>query len=235
MLAGAAKLDDSERFDTIIVDEGQDFLASWWQALTTGMRDPAHGGLFIFGDLDQDIFARGEFKELGVAIGRVTKNMRNSRPIAELIGRLSRTPTRHLGIDGPAVRFEQCVRDAALDVAEDIAEGIFLDPWQARDIVLLTTHHKSGGHRNLLRDGKEAYWDAFWADDDIFYATVTGFKGLERPVVVVAIDGWVDDDHARESLYVALSRARDLLIICGDIADIRQAGGDEFANALTGK
>lgn len=232
MLTGATKLADDERFDTIVVDEGQDFLASWWQALTTGMRDPARGGLFIFGDLDQDIFARGEFRELGVAIGRVTKNMRNARPIAELAGLLSRTPTRHLGIDGPAVRFEQCERINAVDVAEDIAEGLFLDPWQARDIVLLTTHHKSGPHRELLRMGKEAYWNAYWADDDIFYATVTGFKGLERPVVVVAIDGWIDDEHARESLYVALSRARDLLIICGDIADIRLAGGDALANAL---
>ena len=232
MLAGAAKLSADKRFDTLIVDEGQDFLASWWNALTAGLHNPEAGGLFVFGDMDQDIFARGEFKQLGVALRRVTKNMRNARPIAELAGKLSRTPTRHLGLDGPAVRFEECTRETAIDVAEDIAEGLFLDPWPARDIVLLTTHHKSGPHRHLLSQGKEAYWDAFWSDDDIFYATVTGFKGLERPVVVVAIDGWVDEAHARESLYVAMSRARDQLIICGSVDDIRLAGGDELVAAL---
>ena len=232
MLVGAAKLADADRFDTIIVDEGQDFLASWWQGITAGMRDPERGGLFVFGDLDQDLFARGELKALGIAIGRVSKNMRNARPIAELAGRLSRTEVKHLGIDGPPVRFEQCSRKDAVNVAEDVAEGMLFEPWEARDMVLLTTHHQSEPHRELFRNGKDAYWNEFWANEDMFYATVTGFKGLERPVVVLAIDGWVNDDRARESLYVGMSRARDLLVICGDIEDIRFAAGDTFADAL---
>jgi ATP-dependent exoDNAse (exonuclease V) alpha subunit len=34
-------------------------------------------------------------------------------------------------------------------------------------------------------------------------------------------------------LYVGLSRARDLLIVCGDLEVIREVGGDGVANRLT--
>jgi hypothetical protein len=29
-----------------------------------------------------------------------------------------------------------------------------------------------------------------WKQDDVFYSTVAGFKGLERSAVVLAIDGF---------------------------------------------
>ena len=63
------------------------------------------------------------------------------------------------------------------------------------------------------RAGWDACWDDFFAAEDVFYGHVLGFKGLERPVVVLAIDGFRDVRRAKELLYVGLSRARTLLVV----------------------
>ncbi|HSO05347.1 MAG TPA: ATP-binding domain-containing protein, partial [Candidatus Limnocylindrales bacterium] len=69
----------------------------------------------------------------------------------------------------------------------------------------------------------------------LFFSTVAAFKGLERPAVVLAVDGFRDPATAAEILYAGLSRARDLLVVCGDIDLIRDAAGDEVADRLLGR
>lgn len=59
-----------------------------------------------------------------------------------------------------------------------------------------------------------------------------GFKGLERPVVVLAVDGF-RDGVARDVLYTGLSRARDQLVVVGNLETIRAAAGDELCRRLT--
>lgn len=66
-----------------------------------------------------------------------------------------------------------------------------------------------------------------------FYGHVLGFKGLERPAVVLAINGFRDEARAKEMLYVGLSRARDLLVVCGDIDMIQRIAGDAVVIRLT--
>ncbi len=241
MLVEAMGLADDERFDTIIVDEGQDFLATWWQALTTSLRDPEQGGLFVFGDMDQNLFDRDELRALGLATARLTRNMRNARPIAELAGLLSSSKSRHLGIEGPAVEFQPCTFDQAQAVADDAVEGLLMQGWEPPDIACLTTRHKhevrkeyEGEDDEEIVRKKAEYWNLCWSGEDVFYATVSAFKGLERRVVVLAIDGPGDFPRTRETLYTGMTRARDLLIICGDLQDIRQSGGEALAAALSG-
>jgi UvrD-like helicase family protein len=81
--------------------------------------------------------------------------------------------------------------------------------------------------------GQDAYWATFWDDEDLFYGHVLGFKGLERPAVVLAVNGFRDEARAREMLYVGLSRSRDLLVVCGDLDLIRRVGGEAVARRLT--
>ena len=66
-------------------------------------------------------------------------------------------------------------------------------------------------------EGQDAYWASYWENDDLFYGHVLGFKGLERPAIVLAVNGFRHEERAREMLYVGLSRARDLLVVCGDL------------------
>ncbi|MGH3948551.1 MAG: ATP-binding domain-containing protein [Pseudonocardiaceae bacterium] len=42
-----------------------------------------------------------------------------------------------------------------------------------------------------------------------------GSTGLERPAVVLAVNGFTEPDMTRSLLYVGMSRARDLLVVCG--------------------
>jgi hypothetical protein len=81
--------------------------------------------------------------------------------------------------------------------------------------------------------GWDAYWDDFFAAEDVFYGHVLGFKGLERSVVVLAVNGFRDISRAREMLYVGLSRARTQLVVCGDPELIAAVGGEAVRRRLT--
>jgi hypothetical protein len=69
--------------------------------------------------------------------------------------------------------------------------------------------------------------------DDVFFGHVLGFKGLERPAVVLAVNGFGRGaERAKEKLYVGLSRARDLLVVCGDPGVIKEVGGEGVLRRL---
>jgi superfamily I DNA/RNA helicase len=73
-----------ERFDAVIVDEGQDFRPAWWTVVQRLLRDPARGHLWVFWDPHQNIFT-GEAnlaERLGLPNYQLSANCRNSRPIA---------------------------------------------------------------------------------------------------------------------------------------------------------
>jgi hypothetical protein len=39
----------------------------------------------------------------------------------------------------------------------------------------------------VVAAGVDAYWEDFFGGEDVFYGHVLGFKGLERPVIVLAV------------------------------------------------
>jgi ATP-dependent exoDNAse (exonuclease V) alpha subunit len=49
----------------------------------------------------------------------------------------------------------------------------------------------------------------------------------------LAINGWKNLDRKKDILYTSVTRARDLLIICGSKEEITQAGGKEFFKKLS--
>ena len=58
MVKLARALPEEQRFDAIVIDEGQDFAQSWWDAVVAALREPDHGCLYVFSDEGQRIFAR---------------------------------------------------------------------------------------------------------------------------------------------------------------------------------
>lgn len=109
-----------------------------------------------------------------------------------------------------------------------------VEGWPPGSVALLTTRHRHPVQIDTVeRAGWDAYWDDFFAAEDVFYGHVLGFKGLERPVVVLAINGFRDVRRAKELLYVGLSRARTLLVVCGDPQLIAEVGGEAVRRRLT--
>ena len=121
--------------------------------------------------------------------------------------------------------------DDAIGVADDEIDAL-LGEVGARALALLTTGAGTRCSSSGRRAGKTGYWNTYWEGDDAFYGHVLGFKGLERPAVVLAVNGFRDPDRAKEMLYVGLSRARDLLVVCGDPSLVRTHSNDAVMGQL---
>jgi superfamily I DNA/RNA helicase len=88
-----------------------------------------------------------------------------------------------------------------------------IERWELKEIALLTTKHRHDEHKNRADLDRMGHWDSLWNEDSVFYCSVSGFKGLERSVVVLAVDGFHDGVDPKDVLYVGMSRARDKLIV----------------------
>ena len=72
----------NQRFDAIIVDEGQDFREDWWLAVEEHLADD--GKFFVFYDQAQDIFNANGLKAIEpLQILPLPENCRNTKAIAE--------------------------------------------------------------------------------------------------------------------------------------------------------
>ena len=52
------QLEPGQRFDTIVVDEAQDFADTWRDPLLAAPKDDETGGIYVFSDEDQRVFNR---------------------------------------------------------------------------------------------------------------------------------------------------------------------------------
>ena len=232
MVKLAAGLPEAERFDAIVIDEGQDFAQSWWDAVVAALRDPENGLLYVCSDEGQRIFARQGRPTVDLMPIPLNENLRNTKQIAGTFSSLAPEQMKIRGLPGVPVRFVQCSSEDAVDSADDVADGLLEEGWPPESVALLTTHRRHPVQVERQAEGQDAYWDTYWQNDDLFYGHVLGFKGLERPAVVLAVNGFRDEARAREMLYVGLSRARDLLVVCGDMDLIRRLGGEAVARRL---
>lgn len=223
MLTLARELADGQRFDAVVVDEAQDFADSWWQPVLAALKDEESGGLFVFSDEGQRVFARYGAPPVPLVPLVLDTNMRNTRPIADAFHPLAPMKMRLVGGDGPAVRFVACASDEALTVADDEVDSLLEAGWRPEDIALLTIGSRHPEQAARQARGQDGYWDTFWDVDQVFYGHVLGFKGLERRAVVLAVNEAAGRDRFRERLYVGLSRARDQLVVCGDPNVLRDA------------
>jgi hypothetical protein len=63
--------------------------------------------------------------------------------------------------------------------------------------------------------GPVGFADSLLSSDEVAVCTVKGFKGLERQVVVLAINGFHDESEAENLLRVGVSRATHQLVVVG--------------------
>lgn len=124
------------------------------------------------------------------------------------------------------------LQSTADDVVDELLEQVGYEP---EHVALLTTGRRHPVQREGQEEGQDLYWRDFFEARATFYGHVLDSKDLERPVVVLAVNGFGSGDggeRAREKLYVGLSRARDLLVVCGGPDMVREAGGEGVARRL---
>jgi len=229
----AALRGPDELFDAVVVDEAQDFGDLWWPSLLQCLRDMDDGGVYVFLDDAQRVFPRDGRVPLSLVPVTLRENLRSTKQIAQVFGALSDDVVNPRGLNGPPVRVVDVPADSALAAADDAVEALLDEGWSPGDVALLATGRRHPEQVNEVQLGGYAeYWDAFFAAEDVFYGHVLGFKGLERPVVVVAVNGVRDLERAREMLYTGLSRARTLLVVVGDRGWIEAVGGEGVRRRL---
>jgi hypothetical protein len=221
------------KYDTIVIDEAQDFHADWWNVVLGALKDQDKGRIYAFGDIRQGIFRQATDIPLQESKLHLDKNLRNSLPIAELAALCVEEPLELSGLDGPPVLWIESTTIGAEDAANKIVIRFIEGGWSPGDICVLTTGSR---HETQRKEGDGAlsrpYWKKYFEEEATYHCTTSGFKGLERRVVVLAMNGWKEEGRKKDILYTAVTRARDVLVICGSKEEVTQAGGKEFFKKL---
>ena len=209
-----------ERYDAIIVDEGQDFLPLWWTAVEAGLNTEGRGLLRIFYDNNQRVYASAINlpEEVDLIPIRLTLNLRNTRRIHELVRQhYTGHEIEAVGPEGVEVHWIKMDTPDALAqrVSRCVGRLNSLERVPLDDIAVLVSSEaaiETIAPSNRLGEFRTARCDE-QSEGRIVVDSIRRFKGLERPVVVIAAtpDTVID----RELPYVALSRARTHLIIVG--------------------
>lgn len=231
-LAAARPAD--ELFDAVVVDEAQDFGDAWWPAVLRCLRDPDRGRLTVFSDDGQRVFPRTGTAPVELTVVELDENLRSTKQIAQLCGALHSGVTKPRGWAGAPVRVVDVPAGDAVTCADDAVEALLAEGWEPGQIALLTTGRRHPVQvEEVERVGHHEYWDGYFRGADVFYGHVLGFKGLERTVVVLAVNGVRDAERARTMLYTGLSRARVLLVVVGPLGYVEEVGGEAVRRRLS--
>ncbi len=216
LLEAVNKMKDEDKFDAWIIDEAQDFRPNWWEVLMLALRDVENGGMYLFGDDQQMVFGPNSGPQGFFTHFRLFENIRNSQQIATATEALIKQKVVARGPYSFPIEFIESTYEEAIEKADDVIEKLTdKEFWRPGEIALLTTRHQHPVQRELTEADRMQYWQSLWTGEDVFYCTVGGFKGLERPVVVLAIDGFHEDSSENDFLYTGITRARDRLVIVG--------------------
>lgn len=228
-------MSESEKFDSVVVDEAQDFGDLWWPSLMRCLRDAESGGVFVFMDEAQRVFPRDGEAPIDLPPFALCENLRSTKQIAQTFSSMSDRPVRPRGLDGPRVRVIDVPEEQAIETADECIDLLIEDGWEPGQIALLATGRRHPAQVGEVEaGGYQSYWDQFFAAEDVFYGHVLGFKGLERAVVVLTVNGIRDMDRARQILYTGMSRARSLLVIVGPRGLVESVGGEGVRRRLAG-
>jgi ATP:corrinoid adenosyltransferase len=210
-------LSEDEKFDAILVDEGQDFKEEWFTCLEIMLKE--HGHFYIFADLNQNIFRNGisSLKSMEMSKHKLTINLRNTERINEWITPFTGNKNIRSKLKGglPVVSIawtdpSEEKRAVEKEIGRLVSQGL-----SPNKITILSPHRKENSCLQGLDKIKE--WPLIDVRSSsaygIKFSTIRSFKGLEEDVVMVI--GVKDNDKVctAADVYVGASRARFLLYV----------------------
>ncbi len=219
-------------FDVVVMDEAQDLCnRHTLDVLNLAMPGGLAGGRWaIFGDFTRQALYGGT-EEPVAALSRycdhfvrahLMLNCRNTRRIAEettLVAAFDRPPFRLGNEVGLPVEHRYWKGPAELvDALTIVVERLVKEQTPIQDVMILSPRRLE----NSVLTGVETISRFPLVDvsrgmvngeHSLKFSTIHSFKGLESPVVIIVDIDRVDSDEPRSLLYVAMSRARSLLIL----------------------
>jgi len=209
------------RYDAMVVDEAQDFRAWWWPALLSLHVDPDDGTLYLFSDDSQNLYGGSEMPiSPDDVLPPLQHNIRNTRAINSFVSVFFDADGVGAGeANGPQGRPVEVLdytNDEELVRVVDVVLTNLIDQEAvpAHDIVVLTP---AGRDKSLLWKrrtlGGHTLTDVPTDDGSVLWSTVHSFKGLERPVVILAELGERHDVDIEPYLRVGATRAKSHLIV----------------------
>lgn len=208
-------------FDTVLVDEGQDFRDSWLNALRLTLKDPEESRFYVFYDNNQRLFSPDQeyIDALPHAGLTLSRNLRNTRRIHALISKwhegkksVAAGPEgQEIGVlDSPSSH------EALTKVGTRLRTLLQSGEVTAGQVAILTSHGDPGSFPAKVA-GVPTCSAYEIRPDAVIFDTVRRFKGLSRPCVfLIGLDRLTDP----ELIYVATSRANLLLELVGTTRDI---------------
>ena len=206
----------TEKFDTIIIDEAQDFSPAWIAQLESLLDEEGPRRLMMVADSGQEIFSRG-FRmpktEDGWTLCELVNNCRNSHQIARLLRTLlGGAPSPEIGPETIGIEFDEATTadfvakvKTILDRQPDDGSGL-LAPIGSK-VVLVPSVKLRDALRSELGLGS---WDE--RDTKIVCETERRMKGTEFDTVILVDPEYRMDDRA---LYIGISRAINQLFVVG--------------------
>lgn len=219
------------RYDSIFVDEAQDFRDEWWPLVENMLNE--QGKLYIFEDANQRIFSKRERKHpMPPTRFALRNNLRNTYEIASFAASLlpeqlqpqalplqGEPITLMPGTDDPeqrARKVEQCIRQICTSHPGQVrpCDIAVLTPWSIHNercslslingvagAVPRETPDEANQRHARCRD---------WNSDEILGDTIKGFKGLESPFIILTDIPALGESagFTMNDFYVGCTRAR---------------------------
>ena len=208
-----------ERYDAVIVDEGQDFFEYWWIAVEKLLRHQNSGLLWVFYDPRQDIFGTGTaLQALSLQTAQLQLNCRNTAQIARFAyGLIDAEPKLRAGTpEGSAVTVEKVATEPdMLDAVRRALHRFVSGGLRPSRIVVLSplgTRKSAVWHARMFGNLSLVEFPELPGPNQVQFATLQRFKGLEADAVVLCEVDRTHQTCTPQHLYVAASRAKHVLV-----------------------
>ena len=193
------------RYDTIVVDEGQDFRPTWWEALDTLFANDGPRRLLVAADPLQAIYAGPWVAPANMMMITLETNVRSTLAVGRHVKELGgANPNSSAPMGSPVKHAHATTETISSVVAAEITRFTSDLQIPPSHVAILVRHREV---RDLLLAAEMPIRLARWEkrdEDTIVCETIHRVKGLER-IAIIVVD--LDDERTRELDYIGSSRA----------------------------
>lgn len=226
VLESAMQKDPSLKFDSIIVDDAQDFKDNWWQSLSHCLKDLENGQIFYF--MDENYLLAGDKESLPEPqlTYQLCENIRTPKTLLPFLmagyqSKLSMVTRSGYGV---VPEFFNCEsrQDLRLTISHLFDELVDSNGISPQEIAILTprlTKHSQAYGCSTKNNGRLVVRFSPTSNHAML-SRVETFKGLERKcIVLVDLDeefSQLDKIAKLRCLYLAASRCKERFIMVGN-------------------